>query len=145
MKGKIFRTSTRSCCVSSVRSRFCNGLRLRFSEWGGRGGLLAVMCIAFGVLPNAGCAGAVESSKLEDNARRTVPVPICLKALERRSGGAVSVVRPEDYWGLVLPSYDPGGNTVDRSSPDCSGRTVFDKPELSQAEGVRSGALLVKP
>jgi hypothetical protein len=94
----------------------------------------------------AGCAGAVESSRLEDRARRTIPVPICLKALERHGGGGVvSVLKPEDYWSLVLPTYDAGSNTVDRSSPDCSGRPVFANPELAQAEGARSGSLVVKP
>lgn len=91
------------------------------------------------------CAGAVESSRIEDRARRTVPVPICLKALERRSAGVVSALKPEDYWSLVLPSFDVGASTVDRSGPDCSGRAVFDRPELADAEGVRSGALTVKP
>jgi hypothetical protein len=93
-----------------------------------------------------GCAGAVESSKLEDRARRTVPVPICLKALDRHGGaGIVSSLKPEDYWGLVLPGFDPGAGTVDRSSPDCSGRAVFERPELAEAEGVRTGPLTVKP
>ncbi|MFC1643384.1 hypothetical protein ACFL5O_12010 [Myxococcota bacterium] len=94
----------------------------------------------------AGCAGAVESSKLEDRARRTVPVPICLKPLERHAGaGVVSALKPEDYWALVLPAFDAGTNTVDRTSPDCSGRPVFDTPGLSDAEGVRTGAVSVKP
>jgi hypothetical protein len=98
------------------------------------------------VLGATSCAGAVESSRVEDRARRTIPVPICLKALERHGGaGVVSVLKPQDYWALILPSYDPGANTVDRSSPDCSGRPVFDNPELAQAEGVHSGALVAKP
>jgi hypothetical protein len=54
-------------------------------------------------------------------------------------------LKPEDYWSLVLPSFDGGANTVDRSAPDCSGRAVFELPELAEAEGVRSGALTVKP
>ncbi|HET9929299.1 MAG TPA: hypothetical protein VFQ35_01370 [Polyangiaceae bacterium] len=92
-----------------------------------------------------GCAGAVESSKFEDRARRTVPVPICLKPLERHGAeGVVSSLKPEDYWSLVLPSFDAGASTVDRSSPDCAGRPVFDNPELAQAEGVRTGPLVVK-
>jgi hypothetical protein len=106
----------------------------------------AVVISANVVLGFAGCASAVESSKVEDRARRTVPVPICLKPLERHGGeGVVSSLKPEDYWTLLLPSFDPGANTVDRSSPDCSGRPVFDRPELAEAEGARTGALLVKP
>lgn len=108
-------------------------------------GLRSVVCLAVG-LGVMGCAGAVESSRLEDNARRTVPVPICLKGLERYGAdGAISTVKPEDYWGLILPSFDPGANTVDRSAADCGGRPVFDKPELADAEGPRSGALSVQP
>jgi hypothetical protein len=106
-------------------------------------GFVVAADIALGA---AGCASAVESSRLEDQARRTVPVPICLKALERHGGAdMISSLKPQDYWALVLPTYDASSNTVDRSSPDCSGRPVFDKPELAQAEGVRSGALVVKP
>jgi hypothetical protein len=36
------------------------------------------------------CAGAVESSRVEDQARREVPVAICLKAMQRY--GAAGVV-----------------------------------------------------
>jgi hypothetical protein len=68
-----------------------------------------------------------------------------LKALERRSAGVASTLKPEDYWSLVLPSFDSGTHAVDRGAPDCSGRAVFDKPELADAEGVRSGSLTVKP
>ncbi|MGC4088529.1 MAG: hypothetical protein QM756_11665 [Polyangiaceae bacterium] len=93
----------------------------------------------------SGCAGAVESSKFEDRARRTVPVPICLKPLDRHGGeGVLSALKPEDYWSLVLPSFDAGSATLDRSAPDCAGRPVFENAELAQAEGVRTGPLQVK-
>lgn len=93
-----------------------------------------------------GCASAVESSKMEDRARRTIPVPICLKALERHgSAGVVSSLKPEDYWALVLPSFDAGAMTVDRTAPDCAGRPVFENPELAEAEGPRTGPLPAKP
>jgi hypothetical protein len=69
-----------------------------------------------------------------------------LKPLERHAGtGVVSSLKPQDYWTLVLPTFDASSNSVDRTSPDCSGRPVFDKPELAEAEGVRTGALVVKP
>ena len=44
---------------------------------------LALSSLALALLPSLGCASAVESSKREDQARREVPVPICLEALER--------------------------------------------------------------
>jgi hypothetical protein len=86
----------------------------------------------------------VESSKLEDGARRTIPVPICLKPLPRHgTAGVVATLKPEDYWATVLPSYDTGAGTIDRSSPDCSGRQWFSSPELMQSEGPRTGPIKV--
>jgi hypothetical protein len=90
------------------------------------------------------CAGAVESSKLEDGARRTVPVPICLKPLPRHgASGVTATLKPEDYWSTLLPSFDPGAGTVDRSSVDCSGRQLLGGPELLQVEGPRTGPVKV--
>ena len=131
--------------MSSIRLRSFSQGHFRAFVRGVPAILLTSTVLAGALLCGTGCAGAVESSRLEDRARRTVPVPICLKALERRSAGVVSALKPEDYWSLVLPSFEAGANTVDRSAPDCSGRAVFDKPELAEAEGVRSGALTVKP
>ncbi|HKO53526.1 MAG TPA: hypothetical protein VJV79_37715 [Polyangiaceae bacterium] len=91
-----------------------------------------------------GCSPAVGSSKLEDRARREVPVPICLKALERRGTAGVSSADPTDYWSLVLPSYDTSSGTVDRSAPDCAGHEVFANPLFQDAEGPRTGLIPVK-
>ena len=103
-------------------------------------GVSAVLASAFG------CAGAVESSKLEDRARRTIPVPICLKPFERHgTSGIVSALRPEDYWSLVLPGFDAGQLTVDAASPDCAGRPAFIPSELVDAEGARMGMIPIKP
>jgi len=100
----------------------------------------------------SGCSAAMESSKLEDRARREVPVPICLKALERRGTSGASSATPADYWSLVLPSYDAGSSTIDRSMPDCAGREVFPSALFQDVEGPRTGpipakteALLVSP
>jgi hypothetical protein len=92
-----------------------------------------------------GCAATIESSKIEDHARRAVPVAICLKPLPRHAGdGTASHLNPEDYWSMVLPGFDAGSATVDRSVPDCAGRPVFENPELATAEGPRAGTLSVK-
>jgi hypothetical protein len=92
----------------------------------------------------AACAGAVESSKLEDGARRTVPVPICLKPLPRHgSSGVMATLKPEDYWATLLPSFDSSASTVDRASVDCSGRQLLGGPELLQVEGPRTGPVKV--
>jgi hypothetical protein len=92
----------------------------------------------------SGCASAVESSKLEDRARRVVPVPICVKPLERSATG-VSKVNPEDYWKMVLPSFDDASSTVDAGALNCAGRPAFSESDLLQAEGPRAGALPAKP
>ncbi len=130
--------------MSLLPSRFYDGSPRRGATRRGLRWFAGAFFLAGGVTLAAGCAGAVESSKLEDRARRTVPVPICLKALERRNSGVVSSLETEEYWSLVLPTFDASTQSVDRSAPDCSGRPVFDRTELAEAEGLRSGALVVK-
>jgi len=109
---------------------------------GSRLGLVGVLAFGWSL---SGCSAAMESSKLEDRARREVPVPICLKALERRSTAGASSATPEDYWSLVLPSYDVGSSTIDRSMPDCAGHEPFQSPLLQDAEGPRTGLVSAKP
>jgi hypothetical protein len=91
-----------------------------------------------------GCGSAMESSKLEDRARREVPVPICLKALERRGTAGASTATEADYWSLVLPSYDESSSTIDRSMPDCAGHDVFSGPLFQDVEGPRTGLITAK-
>ncbi len=99
---------------------------------------------SFVLLVAGACASAVESAKLEDSARRNIPVPICLKSLPRHgAAGVVPALKPEEYWATVLPTYDAGSGTIDRSGPDCSGRQTLGSPELAEAEGARSGAIKV--
>ena len=104
-----------------------------------------VRFLAFGVAGAAlvaACAPAAESTRIEDGARRVVPVPICLKPLMRHGGkNVVSNLTPADYWSMVLPSYDPAGPTVDPSSSDCAGRPLLTNPELAMAEGTRTGQI----
>ena len=87
------------------------------------------------------CASAVESSKIEDGARRAVPVAICLKPLPRRGDKTIATMAPQDYWGLIFPAYDSGSETLDRAAVDCAGRSLLTGPELAQAEGQRMGPL----
>jgi hypothetical protein len=97
--------------------------------------------LVFGAaLAALGCAGAVESSKLEDRARRTVPVPVCVQPLKRSTSGVSNVV-PADYWKMVLPSYDGGSSTVDTTAPDCAGRQAFSESDVLNAEGPRTGSV----
>jgi hypothetical protein len=69
------------------------------------------------------CKASVQSAKTEDEARLMIPVPICVKRLPRATTpGAVLSLAPEEYWPILLPSYDRNARTVDPSAPDCSGR-----------------------
>lgn len=80
---------------------------------------------------------------MEDRARRTVPVPICIQPLQRSTTG-VSKVEPEDYWKMVLPAFDAGSGSVDSGSNDCAGRPAFAEKDLLAAEGPRAGSLPAK-
>ncbi len=108
------------------------------------GSCFAILWLGVVGSPIAGCGPAMKSSKLEDRARREVPVPICLKALERRGTTGASTAAPTDYWSLVLPSYDIGSSTVDRSAPDCAGHDVFSGPLFRDVEGPRTGPVSAK-
>jgi len=91
------------------------------------------------------CSPTIQTSKIEDRARRNVPVPICLKALERRGvAGVISSLQPEDYWSIVLPGYDPASASLDTSAPNCAGRAAFDPADLREVEGPRAGSIPVK-
>jgi hypothetical protein len=75
------------------------------------------------VLSVCACGGPPVSSKTEDDARQMIPVPICVKRLPRGSQpGVVVSLTPEEYWSLLLPSYNRNDKTIDPSAPDCSGR-----------------------
>lgn len=103
---------------------------------------LAVVAL-FGV---GACAQPIISTKIEDGARRSVPVAICLKPLARHGNpGAAPVLAPQDYWSMILPSFDPAAGTVDLSSPDCSGRNIFASPELLQSDSARIGPVHARP
>lgn len=93
-------------------------------QWLARLGLAGIGFAAIGLLLSLGaCAASTASSKTEDDARQMIPVPICVKRLPRGSQpGVVVSLTPEEYWSLLLPSYNRNDKTVDPSAPDCSGR-----------------------
>lgn len=83
-----------------------------------------------------GCQGTVQSAKTEDEARLMVPVPICVKRLPRAAGPGVLIsLSPDEYWSLLLPSFDANAKTIDPSAADCSGRRSL---KSLSAEGVNS-------
>jgi hypothetical protein len=84
-------------------------------------GLVSIALLALG--PLGGCKASVVSSKTEDEARLMIPVPICVKRLPRATTpGAIVSLSSEEYWSLLLPSYDRNQKTINPAAPDCSGR-----------------------
>jgi hypothetical protein len=85
--------------------------------------LLSGLVLGLCGLVSSSCGGTPVSSKTEDDARQMIPVPICVKRLPRGSEpGVVVSLTPEEYWSLLLPSYNRNEKTIDPSQPDCSGR-----------------------
>ena len=86
------------------------------------------------------CAGSVRSSKTEDEARKLVPVPICVQRLPRQAApGRVVALEASEYWSLLLPGFDARASLLDLKVPDCSGRTTL------PGSGKPSTTLAVKP
>lgn len=103
------------------------------SRAGAKANLLARVLLG---LACVGCAGSVQSAKTEDEARAMVPVPICIKRLPRAgTPGAVVSLSPDEYWSLLLPSFDRGQKTLDPSAEDCSGRRSL---QALSPQGIRS-------
>jgi hypothetical protein len=79
-----------------------------------------------------GCAATIETTKIEDAARRDVPVAICVKAMERYGvSGVVAQLNPKDYWALLFPSYGKTTQSIDPAAPDCAGRPSLFADQLS--------------
>jgi hypothetical protein len=89
--------------------------------------LLGLCLVSLGLAPGLlSCKSQTLSSKTEDEARAMIPVPICVKRLPRGSTpGAIVSLAPEEYWPVLLPSFDNNASTIDPSAPDCSGRLTL--------------------
>jgi hypothetical protein len=100
--------------------------------------LLPSLCVAALAL---GCKASVQSAKTEDEARLMIPVPICVKRLPRgTTPGAVVSLTPDEYWPILLPSFDRNQKAIDSAAPDCSGRL-----SLSSLSPQSSPTLRVNP
>ncbi|MDP9033582.1 MAG: hypothetical protein M3O50_02150 [Myxococcota bacterium] len=92
------------------------------------------------LLPAAtGCGGSVVSSRIEDRARRDVPIAICRKVLaptDTTEGGAP---RLEAYWSVLFPDFNGFGFPLQSSTRDCVGET-----RLAPGSG-KSTALALAP
>jgi hypothetical protein len=120
-----------SAPLSKTRRRAQRGLAARLLGDDPRVGRRLARALAASVLvPSlglasllSGCKTNVLSSKTEDEARLMIPVPICVKRLPRgTTPGAVVSLTPDEYWPILLPSFDRNQRTVDATAPDCSGR-----------------------
>jgi hypothetical protein len=97
---------------------------------------LALVSLACQALLGLACGGSVQSAKTEDEARAMVPVPICVQRMPRSAApGTIISLRPEEYWTLILPSFDAEAKTIDPSAVDCSGRASL---ESLSRKGVNS-------
>jgi hypothetical protein len=104
----------------------------------GPSGLRHALALLLGAALLGACKTNVLSSKTEDDARLIVPVPICLKRLPRSTTpGAVVSLSSEEYWSLLLPSYDVGARTVDPTALDCSGRQSLARLSPPEARRLR--------
>jgi hypothetical protein len=89
----------------------------------------ALLLIASSLGVVASCGGSPLSSKTEDEARRMVPVPICVQRLPRRpSADQVVALTAAEYWSLLLPGFRSAESKVDLGQPDCSGRLTLGEP-----------------
>jgi hypothetical protein len=86
-------------------------------------GRWAIECVV--TLGAMGCAAAAGSSRIEDKARRDVPVAICRKALaagETKESGAPVM---EAYWSVLFPSFRGFGSPLDSTARDCVGEAIL--------------------
>jgi hypothetical protein len=100
----------------------------------------ALLCLA--------CGGSVQSAKTEDEARAMVPVPICVQRMPRSAApGTIISLSPEEYWSLILPSFDAEAKTIDPSAVDCSGRLSLEglSPKGVNSISIDPEKMLISP
>jgi hypothetical protein len=84
------------------------------------GGLAAVLALL-----GTSCAGAAGSSRIEDKARRDVPIAICRKALTTNDTNESGAPRLESYWSVLFPSFRGFSFPLDSTSRDCVGDSIL--------------------
>ena len=90
-----------------------------------------------------GCGSPQARSRLEDQSRRTAPLPACVLHLpERRPGsaGTIRKLREEQIVKLMFPSFDEEKRTLPQGAQSCTGAPVFDDPMFREAQLVRTNA-----
>ena len=71
------------------------------------------------------CAGAAGSSRIEDKARRDVPIAICRKPLTTNDTNESGAPRLESYWGVLFPAFRGFSFPLDSTTRDCVGDPIL--------------------
>ncbi len=82
---------------------------------------------------SAACATAAPQGRSEHPIRRMVPIPICLRELPQNA--LPEPLRPEEYWPILWPGFDPNRGPLDPLARDCAGRQPLASLSLSGSKG----------
>ena len=85
-----------------------------------RGGVACALALL-----GSSCAGAAGSSRIEDKARRDVPIAICRKPLTTNDTNESGAPRIESYWSVLFPSFRGFSFPLDSTSRDCVGDPIL--------------------
>ncbi len=81
--------------------------------------------VALCLLASSGCGAAVVNSRIEDKARRDVPIAICRKPLTAQDVFDNGALHPEAYWSAIFTGFHGFGAPLDSSVRNCVGETPF--------------------
>jgi hypothetical protein len=87
------------------------------------------------------CSGAAKQPSMEVEARSLAPVPACIVPLAVRKGagnGTMRILKEEQYWQVVFPSFDTKAMTLPDKPITCTGRSVFDDPLFQNAQRIHA-------
>src|SRR5580704_11504404 len=106
------------------------------------GGLAAVLALL-----GTSCAGAAGSSRIEDKARRDVPIAICRKALTTNDTNESGAPRLESYWSVLFPTFRGFSFPMDSTARDCVGDSILvtDKAAPPSAMTIGTGDSTIAP
>ena len=98
--------------------------------------LLPLLPLALLAPSAGGCTPAATQSNIYQEARLMAPPPACIKRVPPRTGRNARVLREEEYWELVFPSFEKGRDALPDRALACTGRTVFEDPAFKGATRV---------
>ncbi len=80
----------------------------------------------------AACGAPAPRPRMEDRARRDVPIAICRKALAASDTYENGALRPEVYWATLFPTFQGFTSPLESTARDCVGDALF-SPEMAAA------------